>query len=337
MNIRALQTLFCAGLLLVAWTAQVAAQNPNIGTAGAKFLRMPVGARAAALGGAVVACIDDPSAAFWNPAGIVGVRSTGVFFSHTPWWATTALNSAALVTSFEDVGSLGLSFSILTMDKMEVTTELSPDGTGQMFDAGDMMIGVTYARRLTEDFSVGITAKYVNQRIWNESANGWAVDIGTQYRIGFEDLTLAMSMMNFGPDMAYDGTDLDVKYDVNMNIPENRLTPARLAPETYPLPLSFQLGLSMTAFRMDDLSLLVAADVVHPNDNVERVHLGGELVIMKNFFLRGGYRFGYDLESATFGAGAMLPVGDWSVSFHYAYALYDLLPNVSRFSLSMTF
>lgn len=337
MKSRALQSVLIMSLLVLVWTSETVGQNPNIGTAGAKFLRIPVGARAAALGGAVVACIDDPSALFWNPAGIVGVRSTGVFFSHTPWWATTRMNSAALAASFEDIGSIGVSLSILSMDKMEVTTELEPEGTGQMFDAGDMMIGVTYARRLTEDFSVGITAKYVNQRIWNEAANGWAVDIGTQYRIGFEDLTLAMSMMNFGPDMSYDGTDLDVTHDANPNAPENRLTPARLNPETYPLPLSFQLGLSMTAFRTDEVSMLVAADVVHPNDNVERVHVGGEFVIMENFFVRGGYRFGYDLESATFGAGATLPLGDWSVAFNYAYALYDLLPNVSRFSLSIAF
>lgn len=337
MNSRAMKNICVVTIALLALALEAAAQNPNVGTAGAKFLKIPAGARAAALGGAVVSNIDDPSAVFWNPAGIVGVRSAGFQVSHTPWWATTKLNNASLVTSFEDFGSLAVSFMILTMDDMEVTTEQEPEGTGQMFDAGDMMIGFTYARRLTQDFSVGITAKYVNQRIWNESANGWAIDIGTQYRIGFRDLTIAMSMMNFGPDMSYDGSDLDIKYDANSNIPENRLTPARLAPETYPLPLSFQLGISMTAVSMDGLSLLLAADVTHPNDNVERVHLGGELKVLENFFLRGGYRFGYDLESATFGAGASLPIGETRVVFDYAYALYDLLPNVSRFSLGITF
>ena len=337
MKPRAMQRILLAGLTLMALSSPSTAQNPNIGTAGAKFLRIPVGARASGMAGAVAACIDDPSAVFWNPAGIVGVPSTGLMFSHTPWWATTKLNSAALVTSFQDVGSIGVSVTILTMDKMEVTTELEPEGTGQMFDAGDMMIGFTYARRLTEDFSVGITAKYVNQRIWNESANGWAIDIGTQYRVGFEDLTLAMSMLNFGPDMSYDGRDLEIKYDGNANIPENRLTPARLAAEEYPLPLSFQIGLSMTAFSTDGLSLLIAADVLHPNDNVERVHLGGELAILENFHLRGGYRFGYDQESATFGAGAAVPVGSWNLAFDYGYAVYDLLPDVSRFSLSIMF
>jgi hypothetical protein len=337
MKPRALQTVLLVSLGLLILTSQAAAQNPNIGTAGAKFLRIPVGARAAAMGGAVVGWIDDASATFWNPAGIVGVKSAELMVAHTPWWATTKLNSAAFVSSFQDIGSFGVSVTILTMDNMEVTTEQQPEGTGQMFDAGDLMIGFSYARRLTEDFTVGITAKYVNQRIWNETANGWAIDIGTQYRVGFRDLTLAMSMLNFGPDMSYDGRDLEVKYDVNMNNPENRLTPARLAPEEYPLPLSFEIGLSMTAFSLDGVSLLLAADVIHPNDNVERVHVGGDLAILDNFHLRGGYRFNYDLEGATFGAGVALPLGGTRLTFDYAYALYDLLPNVSRFSLNIAF
>jgi len=40
------------------------------------------------------------------------------------------------------------------------------------------MIGLSYARRLTEDFRVGVTVKYVEQRIWNESAVGVAFDVG---------------------------------------------------------------------------------------------------------------------------------------------------------------
>jgi len=120
---------------------------------------------------------------------------------------------------------------------MEVTTELQPNGTGEFFDAQDLMIGVSYARRLTEGFSFGVTAKYVNQRIWNESATGFAFDVGTQYRIGFRDLTLAMSMTNFGADMKYNGRDLRFKFDKDSTLTYNRLAPSKLAAEDYPLPL----------------------------------------------------------------------------------------------------
>ena len=313
------------------------AQNPNVGTAGATFLRIPIGARAAAMGGAAVASISDASSLFWNPAGITGVQSAELVVSHIPWWATTRLNSLALVAAVGDVGSIGVSVTSLAMDKMEVTTEDQPDGTGEMFDAADLMIGLTYARRLTDNFSVGITAKYINQRIWNETANGWAFDVGTQYRIGFRDLTLAMSLTNFGPDMTFDGRDLDFKYSKYQTVSTSRLAPARLTPEEYPLPLLFQVGLAMTAFQTEGFALLLAADVAHPNDNSERLNTGAEIAFLDYFRIRGGYRFGYDQESSTFGAGVTLPIGDTRLRVDYGYVVYDLLPGISRFTVGMTF
>ena len=81
---------------------------------------------------------------------------------------------------------------------MEITTENSPNGTGQFFDAQDIAIGLSYARNLTDKFSAGLTVKYVNQTIWNESSSGVAFDIGTQYKLDFNNLTIAMCMTNFG-------------------------------------------------------------------------------------------------------------------------------------------
>ncbi len=318
-------------------STEAVAQNPNLGTSGAQFLQIPVGARAAAMAGAYISHTSDASALFWNPAGIVGVASNDVVFAHTEWWASVKLNHAGYVHTTDDLGSFGVSMTVLSMDKMEITTELLPEGTGQFFDAQDVMIGVSYARKMTEDFSAGITAKYVGQRIWNETASGIAFDVGTQYKIGFRDLTIAMSMTNFGSDLRYDGLDLNRKYDENTQQANNRLSPARLEADDYPLPLHFQVGLSMTALSTDQFNVLLAADVTHPNDNDERVNVGTEIRVFDQFFLRGGYRFGYDTETATFGAGVSVPLGDTRLSFDYAYALYDLLPNVNRFSLGVGF
>ena len=211
--------LMCIGVLH--------AQNPNLGTSGAQFLKIPVGARAAALGGAFTSSGDDASALFWNPAGIVGVKGGALTVSHEEWWAGSRLNHAAYVQSFGEIGSFGLSFTMMAMDKTEVTTEEDPEGTGQYFDAQDLMLGITYARKLTDDFSVGITAKYVHQRIWNESASGFAVDVGTQYHIGFSDLRLGMSVTNFGGDLTFEGRDLRVDYDVIPSTAPNACCPRR--------------------------------------------------------------------------------------------------------------
>jgi hypothetical protein len=236
-----------------------------------------------------------------------------------------------------DAGSFGISASVLSMDKMEVTTETAPEGTGEFFDATDLMIGVSYARKLTSDFQTGLTLKYIEQRMWNEKASGFAIDIGTQYRLGFRDLTIGMSMTNFGSDLKYSGRDLNVRYDQNSQVSYNRYTPADMATEDYPLPLHFQVGLSMTAITTDAMSMLIAVDVTHPNDNDEHVNLGSEIKLLDRLFVRGGYRFGYDTERATLGMGLDIPLEGTSIRFDYAYAVYDLLPNINRFSLGIVF
>jgi hypothetical protein len=324
-------------LLLLVAAGPARADNPNIGTAGAQFLQIPVGGRAAAMGGAVVANSRDASSLFWNPAGMVNIPGGSLFAAHTQWWATIALNHAAFVYSLEDIGSFGFSATSLTMDPMDVTTELQPEGTGQSFDARDLMVGVSYARKLTEDFAVGVTAKYVSQQIWNEKAGGIAFDVGTQYRLGLGDLTVGMCMSNYGDNLRFDGKDLDVKLDADPQAPFNRLSPARLQSEEYPLPLHFQVGVSMTVVTLDYFEAMMALDVTHPNDTRERVNLGTELRIAQNFFLRGGYRINYDSESGTLGAGIVVPLKDLRVNFDYAYAMYDLLPNIHRISLGVDF
>ena len=73
-------------ILLAAAISQVKAQNPNLGTSGAQFLEIPVGAKAAALGGAFVGLSDDASSVFWNPSGIAKIKSNAVQFSYMRWF-----------------------------------------------------------------------------------------------------------------------------------------------------------------------------------------------------------------------------------------------------------
>ncbi len=314
------------------------AQNPNLGTSGAQFLKIPVGPRAAALGGAFISYGNDASVLFWNPAGIVGVTGSALKVSHEEWWAGSRLNHAAFVQSFGDVGAFGLSFTMMTMDKLAVTTEEDPEGaSGLTFDAQDLMLGVSYARMLTDDFSVGISGKYIHQRIWNESAGGLAIDVGTQYHIGIRDLRIGMSVTNFGGDLTFEGRDISVDYDANSAISTERLLPAQIQAEEYPLPLRFQVGVSMSPYTSENLSFLVAADVIHPNDNDEVVCTGIEATIMQILVVRGGYRFGDDTARWSVGVGASIPAGNLHIGFDYAFVSYDFLPSVQWFGVGVEF
>lgn len=333
-----MRRLAFACIIAVLSAAGLHAQNANLGTAGALFLKIPVGARPAALGGAVTSCGSGAEALFWNPAGTAGVKGSAFAVSHVEWWAGSRLNHAAFVQSFDAIGSFGLSFTSMNMDKIAVTTEEDPEGTsGLMFDAQDLMLGLSFARRLTDDFSVGLTLKYVHQRIWNENASGVAIDIGTLYRIPFRDLTLGMSVTNFGGDLAFEGRDLLVDYDVNSSNSTERLLPAQIQAEGYPLPLHFQVGISMSPYISDELSVLMTADVVHPNDNDEIVCAGVEATVLQRLSFRGGYRFGDDTARWSTGVGASVPAGNLSIGFDYAYVAYDLLPAIHRFGVGVAF
>ena len=53
----------------------------KVGTFDGQFLKIPVGARAKGMGGAFVGVADDPSAVFWNAAGIARI---GSYVARTP-------------------------------------------------------------------------------------------------------------------------------------------------------------------------------------------------------------------------------------------------------------
>ena len=313
------------------------AQNPNLGTGGAQFLQIPVGARAEAMAGAVIGYIDDASSVFWNPAGMVKVKNVEVFFSYMDWFTLFDHSAASIVYNIEDIGAFGASLIIFNTREMEITTELEPNGTGRFFDAGDMAIGLSYAKYLTDRFSVGLTAKYIYQQIWNETATGFAFDIGTQYRLDFQNLTIAMSMSNFGGDIRFEGPDLDINYNREDIYPLSRIVPGRLQTEDYPLPLQFQVGIGFDIFEVDFVKMRGDIDATHPNDNSERVLFGTEFSFFDRFFVRGGYKYNFDDQKFAFGAGANVPFSSSAIYFDYSYSVYDLLPGVHRISLKLSF
>ncbi len=313
------------------------AQNPNLGTSGAQFLQIPVSARSEAMAGAFTGLSDDASAVFTNPAGIVKVGNMQAHFSYANWFDLFDFSAFAFAYNLGESGTFALSLITFSTERMEITTETQPEGTGRFFDASDVAIGISYARNLTDRFSVGLTAKYISQSIWNESAGGIAFDIGTQYHLDFQNMVIAMSMTNFGQNLRFDGPDLDFTYRKDDNYPISRLIPSRLTTEEYSLPLHFQVGIGFDILQYDFLKLRGALDVSHPNDNSERAHAGVEAAVFDRFFVRGGYKYNYDDQGLTFGVGANIPLGGNLTSFDYSYSAYDILPAVHRISLGISF
>ncbi|HLF19364.1 MAG TPA: PorV/PorQ family protein, partial [Bacteroidota bacterium] len=117
------------------------------GTASVQFLKIGVGARAAALGESFVAVANDASALYWNPAGITQFTENQAVISHTNWLVETKHQFLGFVYHLSSEDAVGVSVTSLHMDDMPVTTEVQPLGNGQYFRFGDLAVGLTYGRR----------------------------------------------------------------------------------------------------------------------------------------------------------------------------------------------
>lgn len=280
------------------------------------------------MGSAFVAMADDPTALYWNPAGIAQMKSSGVDFSNSTWFVDSRFQHAAAVLNMGAMGHLGISVMALSYGEIEVTTITNPEGTGERFNPIDLAVGLSYARALTDRFSAGGTVKFIQQKIWNESASGLAMDLGVLYRSDFRNLRIGMSMSNFGSDMQMQGKDLRVAYDVDPNQEGNNpRLPAYLEVDEWPLPLLFRVGVALDAFNSEMQRLTIGADALHPADNSESANLGAEYAFRELLYVRGGYRQAFasiqDDSGWSLGAGLRIPLGDIGVKLDYVYQDYQ--------------
>jgi long-subunit fatty acid transport protein len=322
--------------------AQFLRNVSKVGTTSATFLSIEVGARPLAMGGAFVAVADEATALYWNPAGIARLGRTEATFTHTEWLVGSRFDYAGLVLPLGDSGTLGLSFTSLSAGEMEVRTVALPEGTGERFNANDIALGISYARNLTDRFSIGFSGKYVRQQIWHMSAGAFAFDVGTLYTTRLRGMRIGMSISNFGNKMRLEGRDTIVQHDIDpTKAGNNDKIRAHLDTEKWSLPLMFRVGVAMELMQTASNRLTVAVDAMHPNDNVEGVNLGAEYSLNDVVFLRAGYKslFVTDSEEGlTLGAGLSYRfLGRARIKLDYAYADFGVLDTVQRFSMAVSF
>lgn len=323
---------------------RVATNVSKTGTTAASFLGIAVGAPAIGMGGAFVSLAHDPTALYWNPAGIATMPRSEALLAHTNWIADTKFDFAGFVLPLGNFGTLGLSFTSLSMEDMKVRTVEMPEGTGEFFSAGDLAVGISYARSLTDRFAIGFTAKFIQQRIWHESATAFAVDAGTKFKTDlFGGMVIGASLSNFGTPMRLSGRDTRqfIRLDPNKHGSNDRI-PTNIELDAWDLPLHFQFGVSTNVLHDDNYRWTVALDAIHPNDNYESVNVGSEFAFRDFIFLRGGFQslfldqregglsFGIGVTSSLLSSSA-------TVMFDYAYRDLGRLEGVHVFSVGFRF
>ena len=314
------------------------ASESRIGASGAQFLKIGVGSRYQGLGEASTAVVNDVYSMYWNPAGLSEVEQSSVSFTNVDWLLDIKLNYFAFAKNFEDVGVFGISATMLSMGEQEITTFAEQGGTGESFTASSYAVGVTFAKHLTTRFSFGVTAKYIGERIYNESSQGFAFDFGTLLYTGFRNLRLGMSITNMGPELKFSGPDLTVGYDPLDGSGANNDVGAELKTTPYDLPLTFRFGAAYDFDFGDNSILTIASELKHTNDFSQQGAMGFEYAYSEKFFLRSGYKINYEEQGLTFGGGLSTNISnDTRVIIDYAWQEFGRLQSTHRFSVGFTF
>ncbi len=335
-----LLTLFLVGSN--ALFAQGSSGVSKRGTTAAPFLSIAQGARALGIGGAFVAIADDPSAMYWNPSGIADLQGFNLMVDHTYWFADIQYNYVGATINVGSFGVLGVNLTASDIGQMNVTTVDQQEGTGEVFTVSDLAVGLSYALKLTDKFSLGFNPKFVYQKIWKMSASAIALDLGVKYNTPFEGVTLGMSITNFGTKMQMAGNNALVLYDSDPgNTGHNTRVPAELAMEEWELPLNFRVGIAYNVPMGGLGKMTLAVDAAHPSDNYESVNIGGEYVFDDFICVRGGMKSLFQKDSEeSFTAGLGMKqfiVGNLQIMVDYTYQDFKRLKSAQKVTLGVAF
>lgn len=156
------------------------------------FMNIGVGARAFGMSSSVSASADDVTAAYWNPAGLVGLKnSLQVSAMHSEYFAGIAKYDyggiAARVDSQSTFAATIIRFGV---DGIPNTTELIDAGGNidynriTSFSAADYGFIMSYARKAKKlPIDMGINFKIIHRTIGNfASSFGFGIDAGAKYR-----------------------------------------------------------------------------------------------------------------------------------------------------------
>lgn len=257
------------------------------------FLRLPVSAHAAALGGDNITIIDDDQMLiFSNPALLASVSDKTISLSYMNYMAGTSMAGAAFNRVVKEKASWAASAQYISYGTMKQT---GTDGTQQgEFSAKDIAVAGYFSYMLSERIVGGITAKFVTSYIGNYSSIGMGVDLGLNYYDPDHDWSVSLVGKNLGGQLkAYDD-----EYD--------------------PMPIDIQLGVSKrfahTPFRVS----ATLVDLNHWNYKfTNHLVVGIDAALSESIWLGAGYNFRRANEmniddadgGGTHGAGLSFGVG----------------------------
>ncbi|NIA11319.1 MAG: PorV/PorQ family protein [Nitrospiraceae bacterium] len=310
------------------------------------FLKLGAGARAMAMGGAVNSLKGDPSALFYNPAGLAYAENKQVMFSYMNWLLDTKIMASAASIDMNNLGVFGLSFlyydygAPIIATQIDATQENGYSILGKM-NPTEFFVGFGYGRQISDKFALGGQVKIAHQDLLGSggvktrtasrtSTGEWvqqskdakktvvAFDFGTIYDTGWRGLSFSMAFRNFGKEIKYER-------------------------EKFDLPLSFRFGIAVNMMELMKLnskehSVIIGIDRIHSRDWSEQMNFGVEYGFLRMIYLRAGYKYNYSSEGLTLGSGFNWKWHSSEINVDYAFKHSAFtLDNVHVMSVNYSF
>ena len=248
------------------------------GTTAANFLKIGVGARATAMGGAFTALADDSTSLYWNPAGLAQMKAGELSATYNLWFED--IRQGYLGMGFPSLGgTLGLAANYVDMGTLEGRDEAgNPTGN---FTASDLELMVGYAKKISPKLSFGFGAGIIQDTIAEDKKSAFLANVGLLTEVS-KPLFLGFAVQNLGSQLGSD-----------------------------PLPLTARLGLALKRS-----PFMIALDLVKPTDDDTYYCAGAEWWIEKIVALRVGYKSNQDAGSG-FTAGLGFKVATVDLDYAY--------------------
>lgn len=296
-------------IALVALFGDVSVAASNGGRTAADFLQIGIGAKPAGMGGAYTAVSRGAEASYWNPAGLAGMEGGEISLGHFSWYQDLNLEHGAFAIAVSPRATLAASMTYLnygTIQGFDATG--NPTGNITAYDwAGALSLGVS----LSDNIALGLTGKFINQKLDEITGTGFAADIGLRFQTS--RFAFAVVGTNLGPDMKFEST-------------------------SEKLPSTARVGLAFAPFSQSVLTSIEYEKRIYGNAVMRQ---GLELNFNGQYFLRTGYNLYLQDESETIGTGIAFGAGMHlnKLAFDYAYTLQDKYSgdDLHRFSLGFRF
>jgi len=253
-------------LFLVAFGGAGEAKGP--GTTGANFLKIGVGAKATAMGGAFTALANDATALYWNPAGLAQLKKAEFSATYNSWFQ--GISQGYLSLAFPALkGTLAMGTNYVDMGKLEGRDE-NGKKTGD-FKASDIQASLGYA--FGKKVMFGFSAGALKDTLKDSTKTTFLGTAGILFKPG-SNFSLGIAYQNVGQKLG-----------------------------DSPLPVTLRGGVGV---RLSNFTL--SLDVVSPNDNDSYFCGGAEFSLGSLIVLRAGYTSAQDIgEGYSAGIGFNSP------------------------------